>query len=169
MAGLLASITVLSVALFVVGIALLVIELYTPGFGVCGILGIVLLVADVFVTAKSVEQGLILAAFIFIILVILFIIFSALTSKGKLPGKLVLKQATDRDSGFSSAKDMSSLVGAHGVTVTPLRPSGNADFGGEHFDVVSQGEFIEDGVPVEVIETGGNRIVVKKISKREVK
>ena len=161
MAELLSSISMLSVALFVVGIVLMVIEMYMPGFGVCGILGIICLAADVFVTAKSIEQGLILAAFIFIILIILFIIFAVLASHGRLPGKLVLRQSTDRSSGFSSAKDMSCLVGASGVTITPLRPAGNAEFNGVRLDVVSQGDYIESGVPVEVIETSGNRIIVR--------
>ena len=73
MAELLSSITILSIVLFVVGVGLMVAEFFIPGFGVCGILGIILLAADIFVTAKSVEQGLILAAFIFIILIILFL------------------------------------------------------------------------------------------------
>ena len=161
MPELLSSITVLSVVLFVIGIALMIIEMYMPGFGLWGILGIICLAADVFVTAKSVEQGLILAAFIFIILIILFIIFAVLASHGKLPGKLVLRQSTDRSSGFSAAKDMSCLVGTCGVTITPLRPAGNAEFNGVRLDVVSQGDYIEAGVPVEVIEASGNRIIVK--------
>ena len=169
MAELLSSITILSIALFVVGVGLIVAEFFIPGFGVCGVLGIIFLVADVFVTAKSVEQGLILAAFIFIILIIAFIIFSVLASHGKLPTKLVLRQATDSESGFSSAKDMSNLVGATGVTITPLRPAGNADFNGVRLDVVSQGDYIDGNVPVEVVEASGNRIIVRKKTESEVK
>lgn len=169
MAELLSSITILSIALFVVGVGLIVAEFFIPGFGVCGVLGIIFLAADVFVTAKSVEQGLILAAFIFIILIIAFIIFSVLASHGKLPTKLVLRQATDSESGFSSAKDMSCLVGTTGVTLSPLRPAGNADFNGVRLDVVSQGDYIDGNVAVEVVEASGNRIIVKKKTESEVK
>lgn len=169
MAELLSSITILSIALFVVGVGLIVAEFFIPGFGVCGVLGIIFLAADVFVTAKSVEQGLILAAFIFIILIIAFIIFSVLASHGKLPAKLVLRQATDSESGFSSAKDMSCLVGTTGVTLSPLRPAGNADFNGVRLDVVSQGDYIDGNVAVEVVEASGNRIIVKKKTESEVK
>ncbi|HSE91881.1 MAG TPA: NfeD family protein [Methylomirabilota bacterium] len=52
-------------------------------------------------------------------------------------------------------------LGMRGTTVSPLRPAGIADFGGERIDVVSRGEYIEAGQPIEVIRVEGNRIVVR--------
>ena len=45
--------------------------------------------------------------------------------------------------------------------VTPLHPSGVARIDGHRLDVVTRGEMLEKGTPVVVIETAGNRIVVK--------
>ena len=57
--------------------------------------------------------------------------------------------------------DRTALAGKTGRTLTELRPSGIAEFEGERVDVVTEGEFIQEGVSVNVTETEGNRVVVK--------
>jgi len=52
-------------------------------------------------------------------------------------------------------------VGATGQTVTELHPSGRAQIHGQIIDVISQGEWIDAGQQVRVIEVQGNRIVVE--------
>jgi membrane-bound serine protease (ClpP class) len=49
-----------------------------------------------------------------------------------------------------------------GVAVTTLRPSGKAEFGDEVLNVETDGEFVETGTTVEVMEVIANRIVVRK-------
>jgi len=51
--------------------------------------------------------------------------------------------------------------GASGTSTTELRPSGRAEIDGQLIDVVTQGEWIEPGQPVRVIEVHGNRIIVE--------
>ncbi len=53
-------------------------------------------------------------------------------------------------------------IGQKGVTITSLRPAGQARFGNERVDVVSAGSMIDPNVEVKVIEIEGNRIVVKE-------
>ena len=75
--------------------------------------------------------------------------------------RLVLASETDRASGFDSAPaGLAGLVSESGVATTPLRPSGRAQFGDRVVDVVTQGDFIETGVRVEVLSVSGNRVVV---------
>ena len=45
---------------------------------------------------------------------------------------------------------------------TALRPTGKALIEGRRYDVVSDGDFIEQGTAVEVVEVAGTRIVVRK-------
>ena len=52
-------------------------------------------------------------------------------------------------------------VGATGQTATELHPSGRAEIYGQIIDVISQGEWIDAGQQVRVIEAQGNRIVVE--------
>jgi membrane-bound serine protease (ClpP class) len=51
--------------------------------------------------------------------------------------------------------------GRRGTAVSPLRPAGIANIGGERIDVVSEGDFIEPGEPIEVIRVEGHRVVVR--------
>jgi membrane-bound serine protease (ClpP class) len=53
-------------------------------------------------------------------------------------------------------------VGQTGSVVTPLRPTGTAKFDDAIVDVVAQAQFLETGDSVQIVETHGNRIVVKK-------
>ena len=55
------------------------------------------------------------------------------------------------------------LLGAMGVAVTPLRPSGKAQFGGQFLDVIAEGDYVAPGGRVRVVEIEGTRIVVKEI------
>ena len=156
---LISNISILSIILFIAGISLIIVELYSPGFGAPGITGLLCLIICIFVTVQSVMQGIILTGIFFAIIIILFIIFFVLLSKGRVPNKLVLKES---EVGFSGAEDMNFLLGKVGTVVSTCRPAGNVDFDGVKLDVVSRGEFIEKGITVEVIEIEGNRIVVKQ-------
>jgi membrane-bound ClpP family serine protease len=53
-------------------------------------------------------------------------------------------------------------VGDIGIAETPLRPGGSARFGATLVDVVTEGEFLERGTEVEVIERRGNNVAVRK-------
>jgi membrane-bound ClpP family serine protease len=54
-------------------------------------------------------------------------------------------------------------VGDIGETGGALHPAGKARFGTQLVDVVTQGEYLDAGVKVEVIERRGNRVVVRAI------
>jgi membrane-bound ClpP family serine protease len=57
---------------------------------------------------------------------------------------------------------ISLSVGANGVALSILRPSGNARFGDAIVDVITRGEFIEPASPVRVLAIEGSRIVVAR-------
>ena len=164
---LLASVSILSIILFVAGVGLIIVEMFEPGFGFFGVFGVISLIVCIFVTANTVAQGLILTAFFFVILLILLGIFLALVSKGKLPKRLVLHEAETVEQGFSGTEDMKYLLGKTGILTSVCRPVGNADFDGVKLEVVTQAEFIEKGARVEVIEIEGNRVVVRPVSEPE--
>jgi membrane-bound serine protease (ClpP class) len=54
-------------------------------------------------------------------------------------------------------------LGQRGTTTSPLRPAGVAEFDGERIDVVSRGEYVDAGEPIEVVRVEGNRIVVRPV------
>jgi membrane-bound serine protease (ClpP class) len=54
--------------------------------------------------------------------------------------------------------------GDRGTAVTILRPAGRARIGSEMFDVITSGEFLEAGTPVEVLAVTSSTIVVGRAS-----
>ena len=58
------------------------------------------------------------------------------------------------------------MLGQLGTVISPLRPSGIAEVGGKRMDVVSDGEFIEQGERVVINRVDGNRMVVRRIRRQ---
>jgi membrane-bound serine protease (ClpP class) len=54
-------------------------------------------------------------------------------------------------------------VGDEGKAESPLRPSGKMAVGGQMVDVVTDGEFVDAGEAVKVVEIQGSRIVVRSL------
>jgi membrane-bound ClpP family serine protease len=57
--------------------------------------------------------------------------------------------------------EYSELVGQKGTTTTQLTPSGKAMFDDELLDVITDGEVIDRGIDVVVVEVQGNRVLVR--------
>ncbi len=58
--------------------------------------------------------------------------------------------------------DVAAAVGDTGFARSPLRPSGKAEIGAAWLDVITDGEFLESGTPIRVVEATANRILVTK-------
>ena len=83
-------------------------------------------------------------------------------SEPRMPRHLILFESEE---GFKGTRDYSHLIGKTGVAHTVCRPSGKATFDDIILDVVSRGEFIDKGTPVEVFAVEGNRILVREVKK----
>lgn len=171
--------TLLAILLFLLGLVLLGIEVFVvPGLGFAGVagaglmfLGLLLVTlahwpsdqndwTDLGATFGSIAIGLALA------------LGGTLTLTWSLPNvpllnRMVLQPPVDVDTGASSLSLSHSgpveLLGAMGVAVTPLRPSGKAQFGEQFLDVIAEGDYVSPGGRVRVVEIEGARIVVKEI------
>jgi membrane-bound serine protease (ClpP class) len=162
--------------LFAVGVLLILIEIFViPGFGVTGMLGIVLvLLSLVGAMTRIVPGGPLLPDWPALQIPVLKT-FAAIVGTGALAlllgrflprsrfvNRLALAASTSAADGYTAAADTSALVGQSGVALTPLHPSGAARIGGERLDVVTDGEFLEAGTPVRIVEAHGSRLVVAK-------
>ncbi|MDO5112555.1 MAG: NfeD family protein [Clostridia bacterium] len=144
----------------VVGIALWILEMFTPGLGVPALLGSISLLAAIVLSARSFSHAMITLALILILLgVCAFFVFRAF-SHGKLH-RIVLHESMNGDS--TPLMGMMDMVGKEGVCLTTLRPAGDADFDGQRLDVVSEGDFIEKGSKVRIDRIEGLRIIVKRV------
>ncbi len=132
-----------------------------PGFGICGITGIILLAASVGIAYWKLTSTLAMIATILAVLGLVFLVIFLffILPHTKLGHALILKESAMADEG-SAVDDNSRYVGLEGVAITNLRPSGNAKILDERVDVITDGQFVEKGTPVRVIKTVAGRIVV---------
>jgi membrane-bound serine protease (ClpP class) len=165
------------ILLFIVGLALLAVEIFVlPGFGIVGVLGILccfgalLLSFQTFILPNSQEQVNALMMNVFRITLSLGLDILALVVIARfLPESAPLRRLSiatvqKAEEGYSVAiPSFAKLVGQEGVASSQLRPAGRATINRESYDVVTQGDFIEVGQKIKVLEVQGNRIIVTKV------
>ena len=152
------------VIMMLVGVALLVVEMYVPGFGAPGISGIILLVLGFVLLKPPLAEGLILFAILAAILCVALSVCLYSASKGRLSrSKLVLNDVAV-SANAAGNNDLNYFIVREGVTHTDLRPAGIGEFDGVKLNVVSDGEFVAKDKPIRVQSVEGNRIVVREIT-----
>ncbi len=152
------------IILLVLALLLIAAELFVVG-GVLGAMGVLL----IFVAAGlsfyfySMEAALVLLIVSFA-LAALVVIFGFRFLRNSRSGKhLFLADATSAREGFESMDNsLDSYRGKTGVTVSDLHPAGLAEIEGERMTVTTEGGFLEEGVPIEVVDIRYNQIVVRE-------
>lgn len=142
------------------GMALIIVEVFLPGFGMPGISGIVLIAVGIAIA--GIQFGSVTAVGVLLVLIavlavlISWVLRRAARSDGH--SKLFLNDTQE----LRSQDDMKVLLGRHGVAKSVLRPAGIGDFDGVRLNVVTDGEYLEAGAPIRIVSVDGNRIVVKE-------
>jgi membrane-bound serine protease (ClpP class) len=163
------------VLLLGLGLLALVVEVFVlPGFGIAGVLGIIAVAGSMVLalmgghpTSGDVAQALaVLGASLFITAAVMYAWLRHLPNSGRWSG-LLLQGAGHRSEGFTSAPSRPELVGLNGVALTDLRPSGAARIGEERLDVVTEGEYVPQGSPVQLVRSDGYRHVVRRVARHE--
>ncbi|GAX91522.1 NfeD family protein [Effusibacillus lacus] len=153
-----------SLLLFLLGVVLLVIEIFVTSFGILGVAGIVAIGASVGVAVYDAKYGV--QSFLVALLfagAAAWITIKYFGHRGAW-NKLILKDQLTKEKGYVPVKSYNYLLYQEGAALTPLRPSGMALINGQRFDVVTEGDFIDSGDPVEVVHVEGVRIVVRRKS-----
>ena len=147
--------------LLVVGTLLIAVEIFLPGFGIPGIAGIIAMAAGLILMDPTLPQAVILLLCAGSVLGILVLIAMKTAARDRIARSALVNSGTALSAEGIDPGKLSDLVGSEGTTLTVLRPAGTARFGDKKLDVVSDGEFIPAGTPVKVVETDGNRVVVR--------
>lgn len=175
------------IAAILLGIVLIGMELFViPGFGVSGVLGVVLLFGGLIGTfvgggglfpGSSQSSGELTTG-------ILTVLVSACASGGviyllarhlpstPLIGRLVLKETTDDGDTSTMLEAMSRdsgtfAIGTLGRAITPLRPAGRVMFGEQIVDAVAEYGFIDAGSAVRIVAADGFRTAVEAVDPAE--
>jgi membrane-bound ClpP family serine protease len=169
----------------ILGIILIALEVFVfPSFGIVGVIGLLMLLGglvatftnsgagSLFPSATTDSSGLWIGlTFVSLsLLVAVGVMFALFRSIGNLPlvDRLVLKDPAHAEDAAPVAPVNSPIddlaIGDVGTTITPLRPSGRAEFGGVVIDVVSEVGVIPVGASVRIVELSSFRIGVELAS-----
>jgi len=161
--------TPIVIVCLLVGLIFVIVEIFSPGFGIFGIAGSLLLVAGIVLRVivgdgNPLAQIFVLLFFISILVSLAFVVMVELSKRGFISRSPLFQRGTAVDIEHSEAtENFKSLIGKEGVAETYLRPVGKADIGGATFDVVMDGAFfVPSGTKVRVVAVEGVKITVVK-------
>lgn len=163
--------------LLVGGIALIAVELFIlPGFGIAGVAGIIAILGALYLSMinPAVATGAdyasafgVLSLSMIVVIVAAWALLRHLPrSRGLARSGLLLGDATSRETGYLSNVVRAELVGALGVALTDLRPSGAGRFGEERIDVISDANWISAGTQIRIVRSDGYRHVVQPVEQQ---
>ncbi|MGZ4122288.1 MAG: NfeD family protein [Tumebacillaceae bacterium] len=151
-----------AVIFFVVGLVLMIAEIFIAGFGIAFLLGLLSLGAGVAMAAYDTTYSLKMFLIAFLVSgVATFVVFKYFGHLG-MWNRLILQERQEKSAGYTPTRNYRHLMYQVGRTVTPLRPAGTAVFLGQRLDVVSEGEFIPVDTEVQIVLIEGTRIVVRR-------
>ena len=168
----------LEVTLFAAGVACLLLEIFVlPGFAIFGLGGGLLIIASLVLASQTFalphndyqfaqfQQSLLILAGAIGGTICVAMLINRWLPKTPVLGRIIHQPFTDEEiarvSHNESLAHFESLLGAQGTATTQLVPGGKALFGDRLVDVMADGQFIERGQPVVVVEVEGYRVVVR--------
>ncbi len=140
------------ILLILLGFGLIVIEVYLiPGFNVVGVLGFLLVVfavGYVFTEKGPLGGGLALVGSLAASVGLFYWLW-----KSGAWNKFILATSLRHDDELVAREHehRARYLGKTGIALTPLRPTGVIEVGGERIEVVTEGEFIAAGSKVRVV------------------
>lgn len=170
----------MEVTLFVLGMALLALELFVfPGFGLAGLAGFILIIASLTLAMQDFSipnhkehwsilisnLSVVCGSFLIATLVFGVILFLMPHSGIQfLPGLVHSKNTPDsqRQHKYDMPEE-TPLIGKRGISITPLMPGGKIDIDGKHYQVAAKDGWVDKGVNIQVVSQEGNQITVEKI------
>ncbi len=164
--------------LIVLGIAFLAAEIFViPGFGVLGVLGLLMILTGLLLTMVEHYPGgslvvdwamfegpLLVLSTAFVGATFGAIVASRYLPQSRLFRPLRLETEMKAAEGYVSSSSTKELVGLLGTTLTPLRPSGSARVGDRKIDAITTGQFLESGRDIRVVESHGSRVIVEPVA-----
>ncbi|MBO7354669.1 MAG: serine protease [Lachnospiraceae bacterium] len=152
---------ILGILVLVIGIILIGVEFYMPGFGFPGIFGIIFAAAGVFLTGRNATERIVVGVIAIVIIAVMLIISIVVFNSKKVKSPIKLDTDLEGKDLFIEGRDMEYLVGKKGVATTDLRPAGKGEFDGVVLNVVAA-NYIKKGTSLEIREIKNNNIVVKE-------
>jgi membrane-bound serine protease (ClpP class) len=173
----------IEIAMFIVGIVLLGVELFViPGFGIIGFAGVALIFVGLFgmliknppdklpwpeteMDWSLFSTGILSIVYGFAGFIAAALVIAKVLPKTKFASGLVLSEHIDGAKlkiSMTGPVEQQVKIGDAGVVISTLRPVGKAQFGQTMVECMAEGEFLDKGSFVRIIDIRGNTVVVRK-------
>lgn len=144
---------------------LLVFEIFIPSLGLLTATALLCLAGGIYIFFQvSTTAGWVGVWTAVVLIPVVWAIVYKLLPKTPIGRVLELKKVEQAMGGIPDQEHLESLMGQHGIVLTPLRPVGMCEFDGKKIVCVSEAGFIEKQTQVKVIHVEGNKITVRKLS-----
>jgi membrane-bound ClpP family serine protease len=150
--------------LLVIGLFVVVLELFVPSAGILGfVAGGLILAAIIVGFIDSLQTGALILFLTVVSLPLLFYGMVKVWPHTPLGRRILLKDIKSEDvlPNSSHYKRKSDLEGQLGIAKTKMLPSGTVLINGEKYDAISDGFAVEAGDPIKVVDVRENRIYVQ--------
>lgn len=156
---------ILPIILQILGILVVVAEIFIPSLGVLMAIALGLLLYSLYLVFTTISN---VAGMVFLgmdLLAVPFLLILGMKMLAASPLSLN-SRLSSKEGVVSQIVSPKEYMNKQGRAVTDLRPSGIALIEGKRLDVVTDGDYIEADTPVIVTRVTGNQIIVEKIVNR---
>ncbi|MDA3798878.1 MAG: hypothetical protein PF692_07350 [Kiritimatiellae bacterium] len=171
------------VVIFIIGVILVGLEIFViPGFGVTGISGIACIILALFlamvqhspwnpvfdVPTDDIVGAIYQLVLSFLIIIVIAAVLAKYLPKTMFFSKIALINElsagdSDKIKSSSGLVRKESIIGEKGIASSILRPSGIGKFGNQSYNVITNGDFIEQGSKIVIVDVqNNNHIVVER-------
>ena len=150
---------ILGIVILLIGIILIGIEVFMPGFGLPGISGIIFTVVGIFSSGRDFSSRILCGLAAIVVIAVLLVVSIVFFNSKNVKSPIKLDTDLQGRNLFIEEKDMEYLIGKKGVALTDLRPSGKGEFDGVKLDIITTG-YIGKGTGLVITEIKNNKIFV---------
>ncbi|MBR5762049.1 MAG: serine protease [Lachnospiraceae bacterium] len=156
------TIQILDIVVLIIGIVLIGVEFYLPGFGLPGISGIICTAAGIFLAGRNASERVIVGVIAIVVIAVMLVVSIILFSSKKVKSPIKLETDLQGKNLFIDEKDMEYLIGKKGIALTDLRPSGKGEFDGVKLDIYSSNYYIKKDSELIITAIKNNKILVEE-------
>lgn len=159
----------LSLIFFALGTVLIIAEIFLPTYGILGLVGLALGAWGLMGQTPNIGEALVDLVIGVIVGIVAFYILVKLGYRVPFNNAIVLESSLNKSRGFQSqVADNSVFLNQEATTITPLRPTGKAEFSDHNIhEVVSDSEIIGANERVKVVRVRNNQLLVRRVEHGE--
>jgi len=160
--------------LLILGSLLVLFELTGLDEFIAAGIGIVMIIAGIIthgIVSRSFVQALFLVLLFTILLILFFVLFIRSARFGFLSKSPIIQNKTSVPIDYSDKRKnvLRALLGQTGVAITKFRPSGKFELNSTIYEGITNGEMLEEGEKVLIVDVEGIKIRVEKAPEKKGK